>query len=56
MIDHDECETAIAEAMRYGRNGWAEYLSTRCDRQHGHLSAHPETPDPTTAEPKEGAA
>ena len=52
MIDHDECETAIAEAT----TGGPSTLSTRCDRQHGHLSAHPKTPDPTTAEPEEGAA
>ena len=44
MIDHDECEAAIAEAMRYGKTGWAEYLATRCDRQHQ-----------ATTEPEEGA-
>jgi hypothetical protein len=35
--DHDACEQAINDALARGRDGWAEYLATRCDRQHGHL-------------------
>ena len=45
MRNHDDCEDEIATAMRQGRDGWAEYLATRCDRQH-----RDETTDPTTAE------
>ena len=56
MHDHDECERLIHEALARGHDGRAEYLAVRCDRAHGQIEHHPETPDPTTAEPKEGAA
>ena len=48
MHDHDECERLIHEALARGHDGRAEYLAVRCDRAHGHIETHPETPDPTT--------
>lgn len=38
MHDHETCERLIAAAMRTGNTGRAEYLSGRCDREHGDLS------------------
>ena len=37
--DHAMCEQMIAAAMRTGNSGRAEYLSNRCDRAHGDLTA-----------------
>ena len=56
MHDHDECERLIHEALARGHDGRAEYLAVRRDRAHGQIEHHPDTPDPTTAEPEEGAA
>lgn len=38
MRDHDECEEAMRKARVAGRYGYLEWLATRCDRAHGHLS------------------
>ena len=39
MRDHDDCEDAINAALARGNDGLAEYLSTRCDREHGDMTA-----------------
>ena len=36
--DHADCVAAIEAAARRGTTGEAEYLATRCDRLHGHLT------------------
>lgn len=46
MHDHNECERAISDALARGRDGWAEYLATRCDRQHGPQLAHDAAEEP----------
>jgi hypothetical protein len=38
MHDHETCERLIAAAMRTNQHGRAEYLSVRCDREHGDLT------------------
>ena len=38
MHDHRYCEQQIAAAIRTNNTGRAEYLSTRCDREHGDLT------------------
>ena len=38
MHDHHLCEQLIAAAIRTNNTGRAEYLSTRCDREHGDLT------------------
>lgn len=43
MRDHCECQQAMNEAMAEGRNGWAEFIATRCDLTHGHLTDEGET-------------
>lgn len=35
MHDHDECEELMNQALAAGKDGYAEYLATRCDINHG---------------------
>jgi len=49
--DHDECEEAIAKAMREDRPGKAEFLAARCDLWHGHIA----TPGPPPVRPTTAA-
>ena len=37
-LDHDRCDATIDAATAAGNTGRAEYLATRCDRAHGHLT------------------
>lgn len=34
MRDHCTCQTALEDALAHGRDGWAEFLQTRCDLNH----------------------
>lgn len=34
MRDHCTCQTALEDALAHGRDGWAEFLQTRCDLSH----------------------
>lgn len=43
--DHAACEQMIAAAIRTGNTGRAEYLSNRCDRAHGDLTASEQPKD-----------
>lgn len=37
MREHEQCEADINQALAEGRDGFAEFLATRCDLMHGHL-------------------
>ena len=39
MRDHSECEQAYHQALAADKPGRAEWILTRCDRAHGHLTA-----------------
>ena len=39
MHDHATCEQLMTAATRAGDQGRVEYLATRCDMQHGRLTA-----------------
>lgn len=40
MRDHDECERAYHAALAGDKPGRAEWVLTRCDREHGDIKAH----------------
>lgn len=45
--DHADCERLITEAAARGHKGEAEYLATRCDREHQDAT-RPDAPEETT--------
>lgn len=56
MHDHDQCEALIHDALAHRRDGWAEYLATRCDRQHGPDTAPQEDAMSSTHSPTKEAS
>ena len=42
MRDHEECENAYHQALAKDRPGYAEFILTRCDNEHGRMTSSEE--------------